>query len=116
MRHSIAENISINFFIRATTYLFSFLTMMYVTRVLQPATFGITAFASSVAGYFVMLASMGMPLYATRECANSRSSRSELSKTFNELWSINILLAALSLAAFAILVVSVPKLRENSLM
>ncbi len=116
MRHSIAENISINFFIRATTYLFSFLTMMYVTRVLQPAAFGITAFASSVAGYFVMLASMGMPLYATRECASSRSSRSELSKTFNELWSINILLAALSLAAFAILVVSVPKLRENSLM
>ena len=116
MKNSIAENISINLFIKVFTYLFSFLTVMYVTRILQPSAFGTTAFASSVAGYFVMFASLGMPLYATRACAKSRSNRKDLSKTFNELWSINILLSAISLAAFAICLIAIPKLRENGLM
>ena len=116
MKHSIIDNISVNFFIRAITYIFSFLTIMYVTRVLKPAALGVTAFASSIVGYFAMLATFGMPLYATRSCSKTRSNRKELSKTFNEFWSISIVLAIISIALLAIFIVSVPKLRENSLM
>ena len=113
MKHSIFKNISFNFFAEIITYLFSFLTLLYVTRVLQPEAFGRTSFASSFAGYFVMLANLGMPIYAMRSCAEKRDSRKELSSTFNELWSINVVLSAASTGVFLVTVLLVPKLRGN---
>lgn len=113
MKRSILKNIFFNFFIHIITYLFSFLTLLYVTRVLQPEAFGRTSFVSSFAGYFVMLANLGMPIYAMRACAEKRGNRKELSRTFNELWSINVVLSAASTVVFLLTVLLVPKLRVN---
>ena len=113
MKRTILKNISYNFFIKITTYLFSFFTLLYVTRVLQPEAFGRISFASSFAGYFVMLANLGMPIYAMRACAEKRDNRKELSRTFNELWSMNVVLSVASVAVFVATVLLVPKLRAN---
>lgn len=110
------RNISFNFLIKLTTYVFSFLTLLYVTRVLQPEAFGKIAFVGSFAGYFVMLANLGMPIYAMRSCAEKRNDRQELDSVFNELWSISLLLSVASVIIFLIIVISVPRLWENRLL
>ena len=87
MRKNILANIFYNFALKAVTYLFSFLTFLYAARVLEPESFGRTSFASSVAGYFIMLANLGLPIYAMRACAEKRGNRKALSHIFNELLS-----------------------------
>ena len=116
MKRTIFKNISFNFIIQIITYLFSFLILLYVTRVLQPEAFGRTSFVSSFVSYFVMLANLGMPIYAMRACAEKRDDRKELSCTFNELWSINVVLSIASIVVFGVTVLLVPKLRVNGLL
>lgn len=113
---SMIENISANLFIRVITYGFSFLTVVFAARVLQPEAYGKTAFVSSFTGYFVMLANLGMPIYAMRLCAEKKDDRSALSRAANELWSISAVLSLLSLAALLIAVAAVPRLREDRLL
>ncbi len=116
MKRSILSNISFNFIIKVITYLFSFLTLMYVARVLQPDAYGRASFSASVAGYFSMLAKLGMPTYAMRSCAENRSERKRLSNIFNELWSISIVLSVISIILFAGTVILVPKFRDNTIL
>ena len=113
MKRAILSNITFSFLIKILTYGFSFFTLMYVARILQPDTFGKTSFSASFAGYFVMFASLGMPIYAMRACAAKRSDRRELSKIFNELWSINIFLSVISALGLFIAIIFIGKLRTN---
>ena len=112
----IIQNISFNFLIKVLTYLFSFLILLYATRVLQPAAFGRISFAASVAGYFIMLSNLGMPIYAMRACAGCSNNRKELNTIFHELWSINILLSLIGMAALLSMILLIPKLQENSVL
>lgn len=114
MKKRIISNISFNLLIRIITYLFSFLTIQYVTRVFQPDTFGRISFASAVAGYFTMIANLGMPIYAMRTCAEKKEEKPELNKAFCELWSINVVLSLFSAVVFLAMIFTVPKLRENT--
>ena len=68
MKRAILSNISFNFLIRMISYLFSFLTMMYVARVLKPDAYGQVGFAQSFVSYFTMIASFGMPIYGACIC------------------------------------------------
>ena len=114
MKQRILSNVSFNFLIKIITYTFSLFTILYVTRVLRPETFGRISFASVVAGYFVMIANLGMPIYAMRTCAEKKDDRQELNRVFNELWSINVLLSAVSAALFLVIILTVPKFKENT--
>lgn len=113
MKNKILSNISFNFLIKAITYTFSALAVLYVARVLQPEAFGRISFASSFAGYFLMIANLGMPIYAMRAAAQKRENRAELSAIFHELWSIHALLSAAGMAVFLIVILVVPRLRED---
>ena len=113
MKRSVLSNISFNFMIKVITYVFSFLMVMYVARVLQPEAYGRISFASSFTGYFVMFANLGLPIYAMRSCAEHRDDRKELSSVFQELWSINVILSVISSVLLLGIVALVPKLREN---
>lgn len=113
MKRSVLSNISFNLMIKVITYVFSFLTVMYVARVLQPEAYGRTSFASSVASYFVMFANLGLPIYAMRSCAEYRDDRKKLSDVFQELWSINVILSVISAALLLGTIAVVPKLRDS---
>ncbi len=115
INRTIAENISANLFLRLITYGFSFLTVLFAARILQPEAYGKTAFVSSFTGYFVMLANLGMPIYAMRLCAEKKGDRKELSRAANELWSIGAVLSAASLGLLLIAVIAVPRLWEDRL-
>lgn len=110
MKFRILSNISFNFLIRFITYAFSAITLFYIARVLQPSSFGRISFASSISGYFIMAAGMGLPIYGMRSCAGAAK---DLNKVFSELWSISFLLSLISTAALLLTVVLVPRLRGD---
>lgn len=114
MRKRIFENISANFIIKMIMYVFSFAETMYVTRIFLPELYGRASYALTVAGYFVMFARLGMPIYAVRTCAEKRNDPEALNRTFNELWSAGLVTSALSALVFLIAVFAVPSLRQNS--
>ena len=113
LNRRILENISANLFVRLMTYVFSFLTVFYAARILQPEAYGKIAFVSSFTGYFIILANLGMPIYAMRLCAEKKDDRKALSQAANELWSIGVVLSALSLSVLLVTVTLVPRLSEN---
>ena len=116
MKRSVLSNISLNVVMKGISYFFSFITVMYVTRVLQPTAYGRVSFAGNMAGYFMLISSLGMPVYAMRCCAEARSDRKELSTVWNELWSVNFLFSGISLLALIPAIFLSPKLHENSLL
>jgi len=50
MKRSLLHNISANLFTRITAYVFSFITLAWAARILQPDAFGRISFASSFTG------------------------------------------------------------------
>ena len=104
---SITRNVSYNTVITAMTYLFGAVSMMYVSRKLQPAANGRVDFANSIVHYFVLIAGLGMPWYAIRCCARFREDRKKLTKVFSELFSLGLLLAVISGAVLAVLCLTV---------
>ena len=116
MRKTILENVLVNLFVRGITYLFSFLIVFYAARVLQPEAYGRVSFAASFTSYFIMFANLGMPIYAMRLCAEKKDDKSALSRTVNELWSIGVFLSGVSTVVFVIIILLVPKLREDKLL
>ena len=110
---SITRNVSYNTVITAMTYLFGAVSMMYVSRKLQPAANGRVDFANSIVHYFVLIAGLGMPWYAIRCCARFREDRKKLTKVFSELFSLGLLLAVVSGAVLAVLCLMVNPFRDN---
>ena len=55
-----------------------FITFPYVNRVLGPAAVGRINFASSFSSYFVLLATLGIPLYAMRELTKVRGDEAKM--------------------------------------
>lgn len=110
---SITRNVSYNTVITALTYVFGAVSMMYVSRKLQPAANGRVDFANSVVHYFILIAGLGMPWYAIRCCARFREDRKKLTKVFQELFTIGLLLAAISGAVLAVLCLTVNPFRDN---
>lgn len=110
-KRKILDNISSYTLSRLVSFLFSFLIVLYATRVLQPEAYGKISFVISFVGYFAMFANLGMPIYAMRLCAEKKDDKAVLSKTVNELWSISIVLSVLSAGALLLIVIFVPRLR-----
>ena len=116
MNRSVLKNISFNFIMKGITYAFSFVTVMYATRILQPPVYGRVSFAGNFAGCFIMFSQLGMPIYAMRGSAQLRSNRSALSRFWNELFGINLLLSVFSILVLSSLIVYIPRLKENALL
>lgn len=114
--HSIKYNFLMNVILKTSTFIFPLITFPYVSRVLGAAANGNISFASSVVSYFSLLASLGIPSYGIRKCAEVRDDRELLSKTVQELLMINIVCTVISYVAFSILVFSVSKFGEQKLL
>jgi len=76
--------------------IFPLITFPYTSRVLQPAGTGKVSFSTSVVSYFILISSIGIPLYATREAAKVRDDKEELSKFAHEIFIINMISTVIS--------------------
>lgn len=89
-----------NFILTASNFVFPLVTFPYVSRVLGTSGNGKIAFITSVASYFSMIASLGIPTYGIRACATVRDDKEKLSKTVHELLLIHSIMTIVSLILF----------------
>lgn len=114
--HSVKYNFVMNFILTASSFIFPLITFPYVARVLGAAGNGKIAFASSVANYFMMVASLGIPTYGIRACARVRENEDELSKTAQEILLINLSVTLLTALTYLACVLLVPEFREEKVL
>jgi len=80
---------------------FPLISFPYTSRVLGPESTGKLNFATSFVAYFILLASIGIPLYGTREVAKLREDHPALCALVQELLIMHGVASAISFLAFA---------------
>lgn len=112
---SIWKNMIINIVRMLSSILFPILIFPYVSRVLGPNNLGKVDFANSIMNYFVLLSGLGIPTYGLIACAKVKNNKNKLKRTICELLYINTFLMIISYIVFILLLVSIPKFRDNTM-
>lgn len=95
-------------------YVFPLITMPYLARIIGVEGFGKIAFASAIMVWIQTIADWGFNLTATRDVAQNRDNPQKVSEIFsNVLWA-RCLLMLLSFVVLVLLILIVPKFREES--
>lgn len=110
---SLKLNFLMNVMLTMSSFIFPLITFPYISRILLPIGTGKVSFATSIVTYFSMFAQLGIPTYGIRACARVRDSREELTRTAQELLSINLIMSVISYAVLFILVLTVPRFRAE---
>lgn len=107
---SLKINYIYNTLLTILNLIFPLVTFPYISRVIGSVGVGKVDFANSILQYFILIGTLGLPLYGVREIAKARDSIKERSKVFTELFLIGLIANIISTIAFVILINSVPKL------
>lgn len=95
-------------------FLFPMITFPYVSRVIMAEGMGQVQFYTSITNYVVLLTSLGIPLYATREIARVRDNVADLSRTTTEIISLNLILNIIGYAAIFIMCFTIHEIMQNT--
>lgn len=109
---SIKKNIIYNTVLRVLNVAFPVITTPYVSRILGVENIGIVNFTITYASYFVLFASLGIPLYGVREIAKNSTEESS-NKVFTEIFIISCLSTLLFSLIYVISIFQVPALARN---
>lgn len=110
---SIFKNHFFNLLMQVINILFPIITIPYITRILGPKNLGKINFANSIVQYFLLLASLGIPVYAVREIAKVRDNSEALKKRFYEIALIQLLLTIISLIIYYFFIFSINDLYKE---
>lgn len=110
---SLKKNYISNLLLRIAQVVIPLITFPYLTRVLQPEILGKVTFAESLVYYLVLLTQLGTPVYGIRVCAAARDDKMLLSRTVQELMTVSLGMAMVSLGILAVIVKISPKLRGD---
>ena len=109
---TVKKNDFLNIIRQVSKILFPFITFPYITRVLQVENYGKVGWCTSIIGYFVLLASLGIYDYAIREGARVRENRIKINVFCNEIFSINLIATLLSYLLFIIFILLYPMTKD----
>jgi O-antigen/teichoic acid export membrane protein len=115
-KKSIGFNALMNMVNHVSGLIFPLITFPYVSRILQPDGLGKMYFAQAVVGYFIMIATLGIPLYGTREVAKVRDSAQELSQLIAELFVLSSVTTLLGTSLFAVFMIFSDKAQADPLL
>ena len=113
MAHSIKKNFLYNILLNISAVIFPLITAPYVSRILEPDGIGLNNFASTYAGYFAMVAMLGIPTYGVREVSKLRNDKKALSELMSELMSIAAIMTVVVSLTYLLTIAFVDKLTEN---
>ncbi len=99
--------------IQITTILIPLATIPYLTRVLQPSSWGLLAFAQAFGGYLLGVIDYGFPLSATREIARFQDDREKIGEILSDVLGAKVFLAAICLVVSLTALRWVPYFREH---
>ncbi|MBP5416426.1 MAG: flippase [Clostridiales bacterium] len=113
---SLAKNAVFSVIYRLLHILFPLISYGYVARKLTSDVVGRHAAAVNNVSYFVILGSLGIQAYATREIARRKNDKKERDKLFSEMLIVGCILTAVAACAFSICMGFIPLFRaERSL-
>lgn len=88
---------------------FPLITFPYASRILLPEGIGKINYANNIISYFIMIASLGIGGYATREASKVRNDKKLLTKLFKEIITINLFCCITAYILFFISLSVIPK-------
>ena len=100
------------YLLQFSTYLFSFLTIPYQTRILGPQLFGVLGVALAVMSYFQLFLDFGFMLSATEEIAENRDDKSFISKKILSVAVIKLTFTIVSFLILGLMLKFIKPLRE----
>lgn len=109
-------NYLMNVILMLSTVLFPLITFPYASRILGPEGIGRVSFALSFVAYFNMIAQLGIPNYGIKACAAVRDDQTKLSRTVQEIFTINLITMGCSLFALSVVIAVVPSLSQDKLL
>lgn len=80
-------------------------TIPYLTRVLGPKGIGINSFTYSISQYFVLIASIGVALYGSRQIAYVRNDSVERSNTFWSIFILKLITTFVAIISYSIFII-----------
>ena len=106
MSKSLIKNAGFNVAYKLMDALFPLVSAAYLARVLLPAGIGEVSFAQTIASYFVLIASLGIPSYGVREIAKAKD-QTALNKAFSELLILNAISTLFALLLYSMFLFSI---------
>ena len=111
--HSVKYNLIMNVILKMSSFIFPLITFPYISRVLGPIGNGKISFATSIIYYFTIFATLGIPTYGVKICAQYRDDKEKLTKTVKELLIIESIAMIISYIMFFFAMCLIPKLQEE---
>lgn len=102
MPSSVKRNFAFNVSYQLLKIALPLVTVPYLSRVLGAECIGTYSYSCSIAGYFVLFATMGMSTYGVREIAGHNGSAEERSATFWSVYLSQLTIGLVALAAYAV--------------
>lgn len=106
---SVKYNFFMNVILKISLFVFPLITFPYVSRILGPEGNGEISFATSVISYATMFASLGIPTYGIRVCAQCRDNKLELSKTVHELTFLSCFTTLFTYVVLILMILKLPQ-------
>lgn len=106
--HRLIKNITALSFMQLMNYVFPFITVPYVVRVLGAEKFGLVSFIAAFVSYFTLLMDYGFNFSATRSISINRDNSTRTSEILISVYAIKTILFVVSGFLFLILIYSVP--------
>lgn len=113
MKDNIRTNVIVNLIRTLALTILSFITFPYVCRVLGDASLGLYTWCNTFVYYFLILAKIGIPNLAIRECVKVRDDKEKLSNRAQAFFLLQLITTTLSFALMCGLIYSVPQLLES---
>lgn len=114
MKDNIRINVIVNVIRTLVLTLLSFITFPWVCRYLGDSAVGAYTWANTFVAYFLILAKIGIPNLAVRECVKVRDNKELLSNKVQGFFLLQLIATSLSFGLMTVTVFSIPALRDSS--
>lgn len=92
---SLGKNALLNLIRVIFSLTFPLITFPYISRTIGPERYGKVNYCISIVSYFTLVATFGITDYASREGAHIRKDKIKLKQFCNQIFSINLIIAAI---------------------
>jgi len=99
--------------LQTISYILPLAVIPYLIRVIGMEKFGLIAFASSLAQYFMILTDYGFSLSATKTISLIGEHKQKVSEVFSSVMTVKLMFAAVSFLMLSVILYFVPKFRAD---
>ncbi len=102
---SVSNNYILNMLVNVVNLAASLVITPYISRTLGADSIGIYTYCLSIQIYFIVMGTLGMPVYAKREIAMVRKNENRLNEKYSELLTLQVTTLSGSLILYVVLTV-----------